>query len=68
MGLEFEIAKKRKLVPKEDIEAIIKKYLNSAAFHSNSLINVPSEKFSELNEFEDSIYSIAINEIPVSFY
>lgn len=66
MGIEFEISKKRKLVPREDIEAVIKKYLNSSAFHSNSIINVPSEKYSDFNDFEDSIHSIAVNDIPVS--
>jgi pimeloyl-CoA synthetase len=63
---EFEISKKRKLVPTEEIESIIKEYLKAGALHSNSIINLPSEKYEELNKFENSILSIAVGDIPVS--
>lgn len=64
--IEFEIAKRKKIVPCDQIEAVIKDNLNKNVFHGNSMINLPSEKLEDLNKFEDLIYSITISEIPVS--
>lgn len=62
----IEIAKLKKVIPKEEIETVIKDYLNKAEIYSHSVILLPSKKYLHLNNFSELIYSICVGDIPVS--
>ena len=62
----IEVAKLRKaLTEREEFESIIKCLLQKNELINGTVINLPTEDFSALNQFKD-IHSILINDIPVS--
>lgn len=64
MKVKIEVAKRRNKVPNEKIEEIVWKLLVEEKFFINSIVNIPSVKHPELNEFDEVLHSITFNEIP----
>lgn len=64
MTVKIEVAKRRSQVPTKEIEEAVWKLLEEEKSIVNSILNIPSVKHPELNEFHEVLHSITFNDIP----
>jgi hypothetical protein len=67
MNTEVEIATTNENAPQKAIEEIILKLLESKKLRKNSIVNIPSIKIPDLNEFKGSVEAITINNVTEPF-